>query len=74
MKTKITTNPLRIFSGLVLIALWMLLIRMLVRTDAREIGLLGFLSGVAFLIFSLQWTVQQLVARRYNRKVKVRVS
>ncbi len=73
MKTQPSATVLRAFSAFLLIVIWILLIRMVVRTDVREIGLLGFLSGVAFLIFSMQWALQLLPGPK-SRKARMHLS
>lgn len=65
------TNTLSTFSAILLIAVWFVLIRMIIKSGVNEIGLLGFMSGMAFFIFSLQWVIQLVVSSRQSHKTKV---
>jgi|GEM_PF-5158712 len=73
MEKRIKSRVYRTLPAVLLITFWIIMIRVIIQGEAHGTGLLGFLSGAAFLIFSVQWSFRQLMqtAPEPDQKTKV---
>lgn len=73
MKTKSNTKNMRVFLIVLLMGFWVLMIRLISRGNTFDIGFLGFLVWIAFLIFSMKWTIGQLMQSTSTQNTNNRI-
>ncbi len=66
MKKKMNVFIFRGLLALLPVVFWVLIIRLLASQQNHGIGFLGFLSTAAFLVFSMQWSLQSGQARELH--------